>query len=135
MENQLMPERTIAIELGSRSYTVRQLPIRADADWRKLARPLVEPIIEVAIQSGVTMPTPERLARLALINSILYEPGQLLDLVFAYAPALEDDRDWIEDNAYTDELMAALFTCFLAAAPAPPAPALAGVASKHPATI
>jgi hypothetical protein len=118
-------ERTITIELGSQSFEVRQLPIRADAEWRVKAKPLVEPIIEVAIKTGVALPTPDRLAKLAVVNAILYEPLALLDLIMEYAPALEEHRQWIEENAYSDELLAALFVCFLAQTPAPPIQTLA----------
>ncbi len=113
-----MPEatnRTITIQLGGRAFTVRQLPIRADAEWRAKAKPMVEPVIEIAMQNGVPMPTPDRLAKLAVVNAMLFEPMAMLDVIVAYAPEqLGAEQQWIEENAYPDEIMSAVFTLFLA---------------------
>ncbi len=129
--------RTVDVELGGRTFTVRQLPIRKDAEWRAKAKPIVEPVVEIAMQQGVTMPTADRLAKLALVNAMLYEPMQMLELIVAYAPdELGSEQQWIEDNAYPDEIMTAVFALFLATGPKPqPTSALNGAQPQPSRTI
>ncbi len=129
-------DRTISIELGGRAFTVRQLPIRADAEWREKAKPMVEPVMEIAMQTGVAIPTPDRLAKLAVVNAMLFEPLQMLDVIVAYAPEqLEPERQWIEDNAYSDEIMGAVFTLFLATGTSKPTLANLGAQLEPSKTI
>ena len=128
--------RTVAFELGGRQFTVRQLPIRADAEWRNKAKPMVEPVIEIAMQTGVPMPTPDRLAKLAVVNAMLFEPLQMLDVIIAYAPEqLGAEQQWIEENAYPDEIMGAVFTLFLATGTSKPTLASLGAPQAPSKTI
>lgn len=103
---------TITVVLGGRSFVAPQLTIRADAKWREIARPLVEPIAEMAMASGVGNPTPERLVKLAFASALFVDPMATLNAVLAYAPALEAERDWIEEHAVAQEALAALLALF-----------------------
>ncbi len=114
-----MTTRDIAILLGGRSFNVQQLPIRADAEWRKTSRPIVEPISELAMASGIANPTPEKLARLVFTSQLLVDPLAVLNAVLAYSPALDEEREWIEQHAYPDEALTALMALFFGMAPQP----------------
>ena len=103
---------TITVVLGGKAFAVSQLAIRADAKWREIARPLVEPIAEMAMASGVANPTPERLVKLAFASALFVDPMATLNAVLAYAPALEAERDWIEEHAVAQEALAALLALF-----------------------
>lgn len=104
--------RTIPIVLGGRTFEAPQLTIRADAKWRELAMPLVEPIAEMAMASRVANPTPERLVKLAFASALFVDPMATLNAVLAYAPTLEAERDWIEEHAVAEEALAALLALF-----------------------
>lgn len=104
--------RHIDIVLGGRTFAVGQLPIRADAAWRTKVKAIVEPISELAMASGVSAPTPERLVRLAFTSALIVDPGAVLDAVLEYAPSLADEREWIGEHAYADEALQALLALF-----------------------
>lgn len=93
-------------------FTVRQLPIVADAHWRKKVQPLVEPLAEMAIAAGVSNPMPERLVKLAFTSALFIDPIALLDAICNYAPEIDGEREWVETHAYTDEALAALLSLF-----------------------
>lgn len=114
-----MTTRDISIVLGGRTFNVQQLPIRADAEWRKTARPLVEPIADMATSAGIANPTPERMMRLVFTAQLLVDPEAVLNAVLAYCPALDEQRDWIEAHAYADEALTALLALFFGVAPQP----------------
>jgi hypothetical protein len=126
--------KSITIKLGGREYQVAQLPIRPDAEWRKSVAEIVQPISELAISSQVTAPTPDRLVRLAFTSALLIDPQAVLDAVLRYSETLEADREWIENNAYSDEALAALLSLFFGMTPAATAQTN-GSAPQQPATI
>ena len=114
-----MTTRDIAIVFGGRTFTVQQLAIRADAEWRKTARPIVEPISELTMAAGIANPTPEKVARLVFTSQLLVDPLAVLNAVLAYSPALDEQREWIEQHAYPDEALTALLALFFGMAPQP----------------
>ena len=126
--------RDISIVLGGKTFAVRQLPIRADADWRKTARPIVEPIGELAMTAGIANPTPEKMMRLAFTSQLFIDPAAVLNAVLAYSPELDAQREWIETNAYSDEALAALLSLFFGAAPQPKTAANGAVPTPAPTT-
>ncbi len=127
--------KELAIMLGGRQFMVPQRTIRADAEWRRIVQPLVEPLAEMAMAAGVSAPTPDRLVKLAFGSALLIEPDAVLDAVLEYSPTLSDEAEWIGDHAYSDEALTALLTLFFGMTPAPKAAALTnGVAAQLPAT-
>lgn len=110
--------RTIPVILGARTFDVVQLPIRADAIWRKSVKGLIDPIAELAIASGAGSPTPDKLTRLAFASSLFVDPGVVLDALLAYSPELTAESEWIENNAYAEEALQALLTLFFGMTPA-----------------
>lgn len=113
--------REITVTLAGRAFAVQQLPILRAARWQETAKPLVEPIAEMAIASGLATPTPDRMSKLAFTLGLFIDPIPMLDAVCAYSPALAAERDWIGDNAYADELLEALLTLFFGMRATPPA--------------
>lgn len=109
--------KLITITLGGKTFEVRQLTIKADAVWREKAKPVIEPVAELAIAAGNVRPTPDQLTRLAFTSSLFVDPQATLDLVLAYDPALEAQREWIEGNAYSEEALQALLALFFGMSP------------------
>lgn len=126
--------KQIVIKLGDRDFTVAQLPIRPDGEWRKSVREIVEPLSELMISSQISTPTPDRMVRLAFSSALIIDPQAVLDALLLYSPALEAEREWIEQNAYSDEALTALLTLFFGMTPAATAPTNGSLA-KPPATI
>lgn len=103
---------SIPIVLGGRTYTVQRLPIRPHSRWLETARPLVEPVADMAMAAGIAQPTPERLVKFAFTSALFIDPMAVLNAVLNYAPNMAEDRDWIEMHAYPDEALTALLTLF-----------------------
>jgi len=102
----------IPIVLGGRTFTVERLPIRPHSRWLETARPLVEPVAELYMASGMANPTPERLVKFTFANALFVDPMAMLNAVLGYAPDLELERDWIENHAFPEEAQLALITLF-----------------------
>lgn len=124
--------QTIIVRLGGREFAVQQLPIRRDAAWRESVRPIVDPIADMAMAAGVANPTPDKLVKLAFTSALFVEPMTVLAAVCDYAPALAQERAWMEENAYADEALEALLTLFFGMRPI--RPAANGAARPQPTT-
>lgn len=107
--------RTITVSLGGEQVTVRQLPVGPMARWAEAHEAVCTPMGEMALAVGMRDPTPEQMARLAVSAGLLIKPREMLDAVCAYSPELEERRQWVEENAYQDELLAALASFFFGA--------------------
>lgn len=104
-----MPQQ-ITVKLGERQYTIDKLPIRQSKHWRQsLAEPFGE--ISQTLESASIVEVDQlgdiaglvRRASGVLLGSV----DKMLDLLFAYSSALNADREYIEENAYDDEALAA----------------------------
>ncbi len=121
--------RTITFILGGRTFEVAQLPILKAAPWQDKVASLVEPYQELMLASGGQPPTPERMVKLAFAAGLFTDPVRALDAVCSYSQELEAEREWIGNNAYSDEVVQALLSLFfglaapLQATGAPPRPA------------
>lgn len=109
--------REIEITLGGRQFQVPQRTVGAEASWRAHVQPLMAPLGELAMAAGVATPTPERLARLAFTSNLLLDTQAALDALIAYSFVLADQRGWIEEHAYSDEVVQALFALFFGMMP------------------
>src|SRR5688572_23816179 len=101
-------EAEVIVHLGGRAYTVKRLPILASKAWRdKLAGPFGE--IAQTLTAAGTVELSQFVDIADLVRSmsgiLLGSVDTMLDLLFDYAPALADDRKWIEENAYDDEAL------------------------------
>lgn len=109
--------RIIQITLAGKQFNVPQLTIKADGIWRAKAKPVIEPVAELAIAAGGVRPTPEQMTKLAFTSSLFVDPQATLDLVLAYDPTLAAQRTWIEEHAYAEEALQALLALFFGMSP------------------
>jgi Flp pilus assembly protein TadB len=99
--------RTVSVTLGGAEHTLRQLPTRKAADWRKrLEREFqgIADVIERAMTAGETDITDaEALARLvrSIAGPLIGSMDLIVELVEAYDPQLSDALD----EAYDDEVI------------------------------
>jgi hypothetical protein len=116
--------RTIDVKLAGRAFTVPQATIGGEVAWRRTVQPLIEPLGEMVIAAGVGSPTPERMVKLAFTSALFIDPAAVLDALCSYSPALAEQRGWIEENAYADEVLEALLTLFFGGMSSPRAATL-----------
>ena len=116
--------RTIEIVLGGRTFAVPQQTIGAEVQWRQSVQPLIEPLGEMVMAAGVANPTPERMVKLAFTSALFVDSGAVLDAVCAYSPMLAEQRGWIEEHGYADEVLAALLSLFFGVMSSPRAATL-----------
>lgn len=109
--------RTIEVMLGDRIFAVPQQTIGAEVAWRRTVRPLVEPLGEMVIAAGVANPTPDRMVKLAFTSALFLDAGATLDALCSYSEMLAQQRGWIEEHAYSDEVLLALLTLFFGMTP------------------
>lgn len=99
-----------AITLGGRSYTLRPLPMRPASRIRKEIGSLLE-----TVQSQATALSASEVTDAGALVNLVVSLSQMAlgsidtiaEWLFAYSPELAEDREWIVDNAYDDEIVSA----------------------------
>jgi len=127
--------KSVTVTLGGRSYEIAALPIRESAAWRRrLAGPFAELTAALQGASGIELTRLGDLAGLVqtLSGTILGSVDLLLELLFAYAPALVLDRERIETSAFDEEALVALVEVLKLAYPFGALTALVSGARKTP---
>lgn len=113
--------RQATIQLAGREYTVTQLPIRANREWRKrFDEPLdlilgalkdLQPLVgqEWETTDSMVKAIGERvIGRLGGLGEVMLGMSDtILESLFAYSPEMANDREWIEEKAFDDEAMKA----------------------------
>jgi len=128
--------RTITLTLAERTYDVPMAPIRRARAWRtQLQAPLNEVLGLFSTNISVELNSVSDLLGLAdkFIPVLMDAPETLFTLLLAYAPALETEREFLEENAYDDELVTAFLAVLRAAFPLDRLTSLLGPA--NPATL
>lgn len=111
----------VTVTLGGKSYAVKQLPIRANREWRKRFDEPIDKMLsafqEVGKASQIEFEDGKEMAKKIgallvarageIAGVLLASMDMVLDGLFAYAPELEADRERIETTATDDEAMAA----------------------------
>lgn len=141
--------KTVTVTLGGQPYSIKSLPIKQSAQWRKaLGVPFgaITGVLEhnslddvfQAEQSG------DGQVKYALNlggivgavtsagNVLLGSIDTLLELLFAYSPELQADRERIEAEAYDDEALHAFLEVLKLAYPFGELASLASGAKKKP---
>lgn len=99
------------VQLGGTEYTIQELPARHNATWRRGLEAQLGPILNLVEQAGggLEIASSEDLMRVAnsLGRVLVQAPDLLIELLFAYAPNLDAEREIILDRAYDSELVAA----------------------------
>lgn len=113
--------KEVTVTLGNKDYTLKQLPIRANREWRARfngpVNTLLSAFTEVGKVSTVEFKDGKELmqkiggillARASDVAGILLESMDfVLDGLFAYSDELRKDQAYIEENATDDEAMKA----------------------------
>ncbi len=126
--------RTTTIIFGhgeaERSYKVTQLPTLMNTRWKERFR---EPLSEIlgileelqdSFGAGIQLDSTEDLVMVAsllmrkvLMNYVIGGMDMLLDMVIAYSPELEKDREYIEAVAYDEQVAVAFMEILRLAIP------------------
>jgi len=98
--------RSVDIELGGKTYTVRELPSRKSKAWRgELETPLRGLLGSTSELLGAKLSTDAILPLLgAATDTALGSIDTIFDLVCRYSPDIDKDRERILDEAYDSEI-------------------------------
>lgn len=102
----------IKIKLGGKAFQVVPLALGPDDRWRQQYAAVLEPLgalAQMAIAKGKSAPD---VALTAISAPGMARPMLMLDALIAYAPALAEERAWIEEHVYGMELVEALSELF-----------------------
>jgi len=112
--------KTVLITLGGREYQVEQLPIRPSKAWRETFSHPIEGLIGSIQFTGqlITNGDGQELGQLVsavgqmlytgVAETVLSSMELALDIICAYSPRIQADRERIETEAYDDEVINAL---------------------------
>jgi len=111
-DEKVKERRHATVELAGREYTIYALPMGASRRWRETFGQPVQTILGV-LQNADTI----NLQNVKDLTALLHEVGDLVlgstdilvNALFAYSPELQQDREWIEENADDTEAIAALW--------------------------
>lgn len=102
--------KTETVTLGGNEYTIAELPLRKNAEWRaKLDETLQKFGDLLGMADEINLSDTGNVLSILRDASkmIVHSPDLAIDLFFAYAVELEADRSAIMDSAYESELMEA----------------------------
>lgn len=115
--------RTLDIQLGDKTYTLRQLTVRPSRKWRQQVDEKYRDAIEAFVNVIVSWPendgpqgtnalghlfTQHSERILPVIQKVLLESiDDAFELLLDYSPELQKDREYLEENAYDDEIIKA----------------------------
>ena len=103
--------KTVTVTLASKSYTIEALSIKKSRAWREqFSAPFGQIVAMFTQTQGVDLTRPEAVGQLlsGLKDLLLGSTDIVVRMIFAYAPQLEADRDYIEEHGTDDEAVAAL---------------------------
>lgn len=103
--------RDIIITLGGHEFTIYELTLRKSQNWRIQANELLTQF------TGINEFTTDTEYMQNLQRFLGSSLDTVLELVFAYSPQLEAEREWILDNAYEHEIISAFRAIFQFAYP------------------
>jgi len=97
-----MPVESIVIELGDKEYEISALPMKYSREWRQSFVTTLEPLLDLLPTiPDIEIDKPEELIKLvpALKGILTSDLDKVFELLFEYSEQLEEDREWIEENA------------------------------------
>ena len=117
-DNQILSREPIALRFGSgkdiRVYQVKPRPRSGSRKFREGVGDVFDGLDDLAAVIGAAIDT-KGIQNINLDRVITTVKGllstkldQALDLVFDYAPELQEDKDWINDHGFDDQFIAAL---------------------------
>lgn len=102
--------RSIVVTLGGVSYTVNQLPMRPEAEWRGQLRAELGPLLTLMEgNKSIEFDNPADIAAFlgGLAPTLIDAPDIMLRLLFGYSPELARHADAIANASYSDEVFGA----------------------------
>ncbi len=119
-EDDILLQRPLEVTLADKQYTIKLLPIRAQAEWRRKVVPLLSGFMALG---GISTEDPAKFEA-GLASILIDTPEKMLDLFFDYARDL--DRDEIENTATEAEVAVAFKKIVAVVLPPPLLTALTG---------
>jgi hypothetical protein len=127
--------KTVEVTIAGRSYTVTPLPIRRNREWRSQFEPILQDISAFVSDLGSYAgeeftDAPDMINRLgkvlsgrlpALTQYLLSSLDLITVAVFDYSPEIAEDREYLEENGYDHEIVAAFLQVLQLAFPFGPA--------------
>lgn len=109
---------SVEITLGSQTYRVYRLPIKANRIWREKMRAPFDQVLGVAAQAINLLPNLKDMRSISIpdvlellhttVPGLLGSSDILFELLLDYSPALRADRERIENEAFDNEVIDAL---------------------------
>jgi hypothetical protein len=104
--------RTVTVTLAGKPYELQALPRRQAQAWRaKLGGPFAE--LEQALGTGLTTELTDGKGIADLVatfsGTLLGSVDLLVGLLYDFSPALREDRERIDEEAFDEELLAAFW--------------------------
>ncbi len=114
--------RSETVTLAGQEYTVAELPMRKNAEWRKrLEETLAQAEGLLTESMAIELTRDQYRDAVNLVRRagelLLRTPDLMAELVFSYAPALAADRERILNEGYESELWDAFLACLRLAYP------------------
>lgn len=103
--------RTTTVTLGGKPYEIQTLSIRAAREWRdKFQKPFQTIADALSGMDNIELTSGKSVSALlnVLQETLLRSPDMILDMLYAYSPAIASDKARIESEAFDDEVIAAL---------------------------
>jgi len=117
-----MDKENITVALGDREFKVEALSIRESKGWRHKFSERLQPLLDILpTLPDVDITKPEELVKLTpVVQGLLTDYlDEAIEVLFEYSPVLNEEREWIEDNATEKEAIAALMGVLKLANPFP----------------
>jgi hypothetical protein len=102
--------RSVNVQLGGKTYEITALPISQAKAWREsLAVPFATISQALTTANVVEINQFGDMSKLVqqMSGVLLGSIDLMLDLMFQYSLSLSEDREWIEQNAFDEEALAA----------------------------
>lgn len=112
--------RTVEITLGGEAFTIAELPVRPNAEWRKRLQPTFAALIDLIQRSpGIELSNPQHVADLLRSASGLFlgSLDTMTALTISYSPALTAKSEWVQEHACESEIMDAFVSVLSLAFP------------------
>lgn len=101
---------SISVRLGERDFEVKTAGFARSKPWKKRLIDDVKPLFEeIGLAADFKIDEPGDLLRLIPLLEILFLDGieTIFDLLIAYSPALEAEREYIEAHSTDKQILAA----------------------------
>jgi hypothetical protein len=108
----------ITVTLSGRKFSLPKLTIRAETTWRREAKATMAPLLQAGDLATLEISNAADIARAVAAFGEWLDPMTALETLIAYAPAvLRPEQEWLEEHAYSDEVIGELLRLFFIGPP------------------